>query len=286
MTSDRESAGQPREHLIDSGEDDGANSAEGEELDSLRPHLDTWQAPVPDELETQRLVAYLTPLLQPWSPVRQALKAPTRQQPHYVQLITLVSAQVSVLQSSFWLGSAAALLVGIVLVLGAPSRLQAVSLYVVGPVLSYLAAESAFRSDALSVREIELACPPSARQLTLARLIVILGYQVGLGLLLSVPLWMWGGQDFVAITFRWLAPLLLVLGVTLLLSLRVALPRAAGLVYTAWLTGIVVLWQSSGVTTPPQLGVPVEIALSMIGLALLAAHIFQRPAIAETQVRR
>lgn len=249
-----------------------------EQLPGLAPYLQSWQAPVPAMEDTKRLVTILTPLLPGGSPVRRSLQS-SASRPPFVQLMGVVAAQVSVLQPSFWLGSAAALLLGIVLVLGAPGQVQSLFLYVLGPILSFLAADSAFRSDALSVRELELSCLPSARQLTLARLIAVLGYQVGLGLLLSIPLWAWGGQDFLVITLRWLAPLLLILGLTLLLSLRVSLARAVVLVYTAWITGLVATWETGGARTVPSLSSSVEIILLVIGLGLLAVYVAGRPAV-------
>ena len=68
--------------------------------------------------------------------------------------------------------------------------------------------------------EFELASPPSPRQLTLARrLVVVLSYDLALGLLLSLLLWPRSGAGFWLLTLHWLAPLLLGVGLTLLLSL-------------------------------------------------------------------
>lgn len=86
---------------------------------------------------------------------------------------------------------------------------------------------------------------------------------------------MWGGQSFLAISLRWLAPLL-VLGLTLLLSLRLSLPRAAALVYAGWLVTLALLWETGG-DTVPSLSMLAELTVSMAGLALLVLYVRRRP---------
>src|SRR5258707_1286704 len=77
------------------------------------------------------------------------------------------------------------------------------------------------RGVGLGAGECEIACPASPVQLTLARLAVVLGYDVALGLCLSVVGWlraMHAGASFLAVTLHWSMPLLLVAGLALVLS--------------------------------------------------------------------
>ena len=104
---------------------------------------------------------------------------------------------------------------------------RAIALQIIGPLLSYLAAASVFRGIGLNVLEFELACPPSPRQLTVARLIIVLGYDIVLGLVASLILSLQGNEEIMALTLHWVAPLFLVFGLTLLLSLRIPIQHAA-----------------------------------------------------------
>ena len=83
--------------------------------------------------------------------------------------------------------------------------------------------------------ELELVCPPSPLQLVMARLVIVLGYDVGLGLALGLVLWAGGAEHVLALTLSWLMPLLLVVGLALLLSLRLPVQAAASLAYGSWL---------------------------------------------------
>ncbi len=105
-------------------------------------------------------------------------------------------------------------------------------------------------------------------QLALARLVIVLGYDVGLGLALSLALWAGGAAQVLALTLSWLMPLLLVAGLALLLSLRLSIQAAASVAYGSWLAVLAI-----NVTTNLQL-LPLtplsESLLGGIGVALLA----------------
>jgi len=144
--------------------------------------------------------------------------------------------------------------------------------------LSYLGTASAFRGAALGTLEFELACPPSVRQLTLARLVLIIGYDTALTLAGSGLLWLWSGDAPLALTLQWLAPLLLVAGLTLVLSLRLAVAKAAAVTYVAWLIFLTPRWLQGGVggAVPPTASM--DVLLGAAGLALLVAAVFATPA--------
>ena len=67
--------------------------------------------------------------------------------------------------------------------------------------------------------ELELVCPPSPVQVTIARLVLVLGYDLALGLAWGLALWVAGTPQ----------------GLALLLSLRLFVKTAAARAYGGWL---------------------------------------------------
>ena len=136
---------------------------------SLLP-LNEWQAPLPTPEMTRKLLRRLTPYLPTPSPVRRVMQArPAGLMGELMRMIWLVGSQISLFQPSFWLASAVIVISGGVLILLGPGLNQTFLLQVIGPLLSYLGTASAFRGIGLGMLEFELACPPTPRQLTLAR---------------------------------------------------------------------------------------------------------------------
>jgi hypothetical protein len=152
-------------------------------------------------------------------------------------------------------------------------------LQALGPLLAFLGISSAFRGAGLRTLEYELACPPSPLQLVVARLVVVLGYDVGLGLCLAAGLWRYGGESFLAVILHWLMPLLLVAGCALALSLRVPSGLAAGLAYASWLTILAIATLEAQMQTSLALAIPagMELALGAAGLALLVMAMSRFP---------
>ena len=150
-------------------------------------------------------------------------------------LLKVVRAQVNLLRPAFWVASALIVFLGCLLVLSEANLGRALVLQIIGPLLCYLGAASVFRGIGLNVLEFELACPPSPRQITVARMIIVLGYDLILGLVASLILSLQGNEGIMALTLHWVAPLFLVFGLTLLLSLRIPIHYAAMFSYTGWL---------------------------------------------------
>jgi hypothetical protein len=270
-----DSAGHLTEALRDQGLDDDEIAAS---LPALA-QLAAWPAPAPAAADTERLLHRLQPLLPATSPVRQALR---RQPPAAVAdlraLLGLVRTQVSLFRPTFWLSSAAIVLLGVLLTSGNAAAPTALVLYVTGPLLSYLGVATAFRGSALGLVEFELACPPSSRQLTLARLVIVLGYDTGLAVLGSALIGVSGGAELSALAGHWLAPLLLVAGLSLTLSLWLPVTRAAALVYLGWLATIGLLWLSGNTPGAAAFSPPVETFLGGAGLLFLAGAVAALPA--------
>jgi hypothetical protein len=272
------------EYLADVLREQGATAAEIAEWTPAVQLLSDWPRRQIGPADVHRLMAALAPLAPAPSAVRQALRA--RSAAHrasfgwLLDLLESARTQVSVLRASFWLVSAAITLLGAYIELSPVAGNSAFFLQVLGPLLAFLGISSAFRGAGLRTLEYELACPPSPLQLVVARLVVVLGYDVALGLCLAAGLWLYGGASFLAVTLHWLMPLLLVAGLALTLSLRVSSGLAAGLAYAGWLTALVLAATAAQAGNRISYSVPLtlEIALGAAGSLLLIVAVARFPA--------
>jgi hypothetical protein len=105
--------------------------------------------------------------------------------------------------------------------------------------------------------------------------VIVLGYDIGLSLALSVLLWAAGTGQVLALTLSWLMPLLLVAGLALLLSLRLSVQTAASLAYGSWLAFLAISTISNLqvlLLAPALLLLPGCIGLVLLAIALLRMH--------------
>ncbi len=261
------------DQLAETLREQGATPDELAELLPTVQRLAEWQAPTPSPEDTQRLLARLAPELPVLSPVRQAIRAQQREGLSW--LLASARTQISLFGPAFWLVSALVTLVGIAAVLSGALPNEQLLLRASGPFLAYLGTIVAFRGTTERVLECELVCLPSPVQLALARLVIVLGYDVCLGLMLSLALWAGGTAQVLALTLSWLMPLLLVAGLALLLSLRLSIQAAASVAYGSWLAVLAI-----NVTTDLQL-LPItpssEPLLGIVGVALLTLALLRLP---------
>jgi hypothetical protein len=259
-------------------------------LPALR-RLDEWSAPQPSPVDTERLLAQLVHVAPSRSPVRRAIRE-RQQRPigSIIGLLEIARAQVSLFGPSFWLVSALITFVGAVAALSAavpaPDADQVAAQVVVlrasGPLLAYLGALIAFRGTGAHVLECELVCLPSPLQLVLARLVIVLGYDITLGLALCLSLVAGGAGDVLRLMLSWFMPLLLVVGMALLLSLRLSIQTAASVAYGIWLAilaqdAIMNAQHTQAIQALPLLALtPVsEALLGCLGIALLAVALLR-----------
>jgi hypothetical protein len=261
------------EQLTDALREQEATPEEYADLLPTLQRLSEWQAPQPSPADTRHLLARLAPELPAPSPVRQAIRA--QRQRRISSLLALAQAQVSLLGPEFWLVSALITLLGVIVVLRRLLPDLELILRASGPLLTYLGTIVAFRGKEARVLELELVCLPSPLQLALARLVIVLGYDVGLSLALGFTLWAGGAGQALALTLSWLMPLLLVSGLALLLSLRFSMQAAASVAYGCWLA-VVVISATANLQTlllsPALLALPGCIGLALLAIALLRLH--------------
>ncbi len=265
------------------GERDSAITEALQELDATPDEMREWASLVqrldaaPTHAITaqdeRRLLAALAPFVPAPSPTRQAIRARMAQRGGQLAwLIETARAQVSLFGLDFWLVSALITLVGIVVALS--DRLPGeLFLRASGPLLAYLGTLIAFRGRDEHTLELELACPPSPLQLAMARLVIVLGYDVSLSAALSLALWAGGASNVLALLLSWLMPLLLVAGLALLLSLWLPVQAAASLAYGLWLAALAIN------TALPLQAFPLntlsESLLGVVGVALLAVALLR-----------
>lgn len=253
------------------------------ELDATPAEIAAWTPLVrrltewPEGHITQASQGYLLSVLEhampPHSAVRQAIRE--HRQHRVARLLATAHAQVSLFGLGFWLVSALVTLLGAAVVLGKVIPDQELALRVSGPLLAYLGTIVAFRGKGARVLELELVCLPSPLQLAIARLVMVLGYDVGLSLALSLLFWASGSGQVLALTLAWFMPLLLVAGLALLLSLRLSVQRATSLAYGSWLAFLAisaisplrVLFLAPGLSVLPGC-----IGMVLLALALLRMH--------------
>ena len=224
--------------------DDGVDAAEIEQTLAGIARFAALKSDAPTSAETERLARNLrSHLLQRPSAPASASARRRRSHSEVGELLRLAATQLSVLRLGFWLGSAVVMLLGLILALSQASAERAYILALVGPLLAYVGVAAGFRGDTLGMLEVEFACPVTARELTLARLLVIVAYQTLVGLLCIALLRGEAEGPLLALVMLWLAPLLLGLGLTLLLSLWLPAPRAGVLVYAGWAVLMTVVWR-------------------------------------------
>lgn len=243
--------------------------------------LADWPTTVITAADQQRLLAALTPHVPVQSQVRQAVHATYAGRTDWMGLLATVRTQISVLRPGFWLVSALIMLLGVVMELSLPGAEAAFFLRALGPLLAYLGVSSAFRGIHHHTIEWELACPPSPLQLILARLVVVLGYDLALGAVMSLVGWQYAHASFLLVTLHWLMPLLLVAGCALVLSLHLPFATAAGCAYIAWMSIVFVVmnqWLPLPESQLAQLtGAGSEIMLGLMGLACSAIALHSIP---------
>ncbi len=264
------------EQLADALREQDATPAEIADLLPTVQRLYEVQSPQPSLADTQRLLVRLMPEVPGFSPVRQAIREHRQHDGRLSWLIATARTQVSLFGSAFWLVSALITLLGAVDVANISAlSAQETLLRAGGPLLAYLGTVVAFRGLQGRVLELELVCLPTPVQLTIARLVIILGYDLGLGLLLGLALWANGPVHLLTLLLSWFMPLLLVAGLALLLSLRFPIQTAASLAYGSWLV-ILVINATSILPVLPRTPLTDTlvgaVGLAMLALALLRLH--------------
>jgi hypothetical protein len=234
-----------------------------------------WTA-APTSDDTSNLVRRLRPLMPTGRRVRTARHVRTGISGEFGYLIRVALSQVTVLRAGFWFGSLVVLAISAALAATQGDGARSVVLYLAGPLLAYMGTSAGFRAESLGVLEFEFACPITPRQLTVARLLIIVGYQTTAGMVIAFAFAPVIGGPALQLVAMWLAPLLLGAGVTLLCSLRFPIAWAGATVYAGWIALVVLAWRFGSIASATSL--PAEIAFAAIGLAAIGVAVWWLPA--------
>ncbi len=236
-------------------------------------HLDAWQIEVGPE-ETDQLLRRIQTHASARG-VRAGIIRAERDRPlqGLMSFLAMVASQVQVIRPEFWALSLTIATLGLLVLSRGLQASLALALWLVGPLLALLAVHVAFAGPAGRMIEIELACPPSPTRLVVARLVVVLGYEIAVMLLVSVGLaGLGGGEPFFTVLTHWLAPMFLVAGLELILGTRLLWLKSGGLAYLIWVGMVLFL-----ANVPEQAGVHLllnlELWLLPAGLILLAVAV-------------
>ena len=148
----------------------------------------------------------------------------------------LARAQVPLVPVGIWAVSAAAVATGLLvaLLMRQGANLASQSLFgLVVPLVTAVGVAFIYGPENDAGLEIALATPMSPRAVLLSRLALVFGYNFGLALSATVVLAIARGGDFSLLASLWIGPMLLLAGLSLLIS--VALSTMAGVVSAAGL---------------------------------------------------
>jgi hypothetical protein len=255
----------------------GLSEAEARATAASLRTLQVWVAPEPETAVAERLKARLFA-----GAARQIAHqaAPKGVLDGLTILLQIAMLQVRILRPAFWLSSFTMVVLGGLVVELRPDAPRVLLLYLLGPLIGYLAVATAFHGACLGLLECELACPPSPRQLVVARLTVILAYCATLGVGMALAL---NSEAAAQLTLAWLAPLLIEVGMTLLLSVRIQTQRAAAVVYAGWATVLGVVWAAGWLASGP--GMVLDSVLVAAGAAAVGVSVYAAPRTLERQLR-
>jgi hypothetical protein len=216
---------------------------ETDRVDLLRTmeQLDRYQVTPPTDLETADLVAFLKPILseQPTGAFKTVEKTPSGGWGRLPILLQLVRPQLMLLSKWFVLTSVLFLLAGVALT-NAINGNTMKFLTNAAPLLGILTVFFEFRAKLSGMDELEAVCPYYPVQLATARLLVVLGYDILL--CLAVTPWVSCGQSRMLwqVMLGWFAPLLMMLGVALAVSLHFRIMNGCLVAAAIWVLQLAV----------------------------------------------
>lgn len=190
-------------------------------------------------------------------------------------LVRLGRSQVKLFGLPFWLVSLTVMLAGAGAEAVGLDASRTIAFYLAGPLLAYVATATAFRGQNGGPQELELSTLVTARVLLVVRLFLILSYDIVIGLLASLPFAITGVSTLTAITLAWLSPLLLVTGVTLLVTAWMRVEHAGALTYGAW--AVIVIASARSAIAPASMLLMLEVLMVAIALLLLSVVILAVP---------
>ncbi|MBW7476270.1 hypothetical protein K0T92_16155 [Paenibacillus oenotherae] len=185
---------------------------DAEEKELLR-FLERYTVEVPTVKETAQ---FAEGLLQQWE--RTAAPAPAANMRKPLYILRIIQSHLKLFQWSFWLASAAVLVLGLVADVASGTGSEVEPFIFTAPLLAALGVCFAFRAYGTPMFQLEMSLPVMPMMMIFGRLTIIITYNSAIGLLLS--LFLHGADSALSLyVFSWLVPL----GVSCLLALIVML---------------------------------------------------------------
>jgi hypothetical protein len=162
----------------------------------------------------------------------------------------LLFSQAPLVRRELWPASTIVLLIGVVVafLLGNPMVIS-----LVAPLVAAAGLAVIYGPENDPAIELAMSCPTSPRQILLARVALVFGYNLGMALLAALltkslaPSGLFG-----SIILSWLGPMAFLSAAALLLSIWIETNNAITLTYIAWLAQFVPDLQLQGINASPQ----------------------------------
>ena len=207
-------------------EDTGSPVA-ADRLLSVLHRLPDWSAPAPTARSTAQLIAALQAAQAP-APIDRASIRP--------RLDLLIQSQARVIQPEIWLATALVMMLGVFVTLAVAQStpsIEALPFVYIAPIVAAIGLAFLYGPGLDPASEIEVATPTSPRLVFVTRLMLVFGFDLGLGLIGTLCL-VFAHAEFSMwpLISSWLAPMAFLSALTLLLSVLFVDPlisTAAGL---------------------------------------------------------
>ena len=182
----------------------------------------------------------------------------------------LLRSQMPLVHREIWPASAAVIALGYVAALIAE---HSGFIYALAPLMAAACVSLIYGPENDPAHELTLATPTSPRQILLARLVLVFGYNLGLVLVATLGLLPILDASLIGpLVLAWLAPMTFLSAAALVLSLWVGASNAISITYIAWLIQLL-----AGPLQSPQAGM--HVSEGMVRFMAAYQHFWQSPAL-------
>jgi hypothetical protein len=213
-------------------EDVGSPEEAGQLLPVAR-RLERWPAPAPTPEETTRLIQALQPALTEQTAGRQVYAKLRRRVAEWWPWL-LLCAQVRVVRQEIWVASSLVMTLGVIVTLatrGPAVSHETLTMVLIAPLVAAAGLAFIYGPGVDPALEIELATPTSPRLVLLARLVLVFGFDLVLGLVGSLALALLRPDiSLWPLVMAWLAPMTFLSALSLLISVISSDPEAGALI--------------------------------------------------------
>jgi hypothetical protein len=142
----------------------------------------------------------------------------------------LLSSQLRIVQTEIWLATTVIMAIGTMVSLASYRPGDMLPLVFIAPLLSAFGVGLLYDGDVLHMLELEDTTPVSTRLLLLARLTLVFGFNLALGLLGSIAMALWNADIALwSLVMSWLAPMTFLSALAFLTSVLLSDALAGGL---------------------------------------------------------